>query len=493
MKVTGKINEFKKKINKKGIILFLIIFIVGITGFIGYENSTVNKWGNLIYPGVAVEGTDLSGKTKEQAEAILKQNHGNAIISKKINIKVQDKTYSLEYSKIKAAYDIDSTVNEVFSYGKNLSLMGKYNLIKTAKTKDFELKFVYDKKTVSDFIASIGKEVNKNAVNASITVSGNISVTPDTKGAKLQKEALEKELFSKINGKIGTDTNVTAVVEAVNPKITSDMLSSVNAQISTFSTNYAYSSASRANNIALATRTVNGKILLPGETFSFNDTVGIRTVAKGYQQAPVDVDNKVVLGLGGGICQVSTTLYNAVLRGDLKIAERNHHSLPSRYVPLGMDATVDYGNLDFKFTNSYSYPLYIQGNASGGSLTFSIYSNSSLTSTTCTVNNDVVATIQPTTKYVDDATLLAGKTVLDQPAYVGHKVNVYRKIYKNGVFVSQETVSNDYYKVIDGVIRRGTKKAEVITPTAPAKQTTPAQQTAPAKQTTPSQQTTPTQ
>lgn len=469
MKFVEKVNRIKYKMNKKGIISFIIILVVAITGFLGYEYNTVKKWDNLIYSGVKVEGTDLSGKTIDQAKAIIKQNHGAPVLSKKINIKVQDKTYSLEYSKLSPVYDIDSTVSEVFSYGKNLSLFSKYNLIKGAKTKNFELKFVYDKKPLNDLIASIEKDVNRDAVNASINVSGGILVTPDKKGGKLQKEALEKELISKINGKVGGDTNVEAVVDVLTAKVTTDMLSSINAKISTFSTNYgSISAAARANNITVATRSINGAVLLPGETFSYNDTVGIRTAARGYKEAPVIVNNKVESGLGGGICQVSTTLYNAVLRGNLKVVERAHHSLPSHYVPLGMDATVDYGNLDFKFSNSYSYPLYIQGSTVGGVVSFSIYSNSSLTSTTCTIVNDVVANIQPTMKYVNDATLLEGKTVVDQPSYVGHKVNVYRKIYKDGVFVSQETVSNDFYKAINGVTRTGTKKAEPIVQNTPS-------------------------
>ena len=456
----------KYKVNKKAIIFIITIIIVVFTGLLGYGYNSVKRWDNLIYSGAKVDGIDLSGKTREQAKEILKQNHENLVLSKKINIKVQDKTYSLEYSKLSPKYDIDGTVNEVFSYGKNLSLFSKYILVNGSKTKNFDLKFDYEKKPVNELIASIEKDINKEVVDASINISGGISVTPDIKGAKLQKEALEKELFSKINGKVGEDTNVEAVVNVQTAKVTTEMLSSINAKISNFSTNFGtISAAARANNIVVATRSINGKVLLPGETFSYNDTVGIRTAARGYMEAPVIVNNKVESGLGGGICQVSTTLYNAVLRGNLKVTERAHHSLPSHYVPLGMDATVDYGNLDFKFTNSYSYPLYIQGTTVGGVVNFSIYSNSSLTSTTVTVVNDVVSNTQPTISYINDATILEGTKVVEQPSSVGHKVNVYRKIYKDGAFVNQETISNDTYKTINGVIRVGTKKPDPIVQT----------------------------
>ena len=213
----------------------------------------------------------------------------------------------------------------------------------------------------------------------------------------------------------------------------------------------------------MATKSINGTVLMPGETFSFNGTVGERTVARGYQEAGVIVGNKVESGLGGGICQVSSTLYNACLKGNLKITERTHHTFPSAYVPKGQDATVDYGNIDFRFTNSYSYPLYIEGTTGGGYVSFSIYSDKSLAATTCTITNDVYETLQPTTQYIDDATLLAGKTVTETPAHTGYKVKVYKAVYTNGKKISQETITDDYYKVVNAVVKRGTMVAPADT------------------------------
>ncbi|MGE5628673.1 MAG: VanW family protein [Solirubrobacterales bacterium] len=461
-----RVNNKKYRMNRNGLIALIIIFIVAITGFFTFEYNTVKKWDNLIYPGVKVGNLDLSGKTKEEAKAILTKNQGNDILNKKINIKAENKTYTLEYSKLNPVYKYDDTINEVFAYGKNLSLIGKYSTITLKKEKNFDLIFSYDKKPVNDLLAVIDKETTRNPVDATIKVNSGFSVTPEQNGVKLQLKELQDKLFSEINGKTGSDTNVEAAVDTVKASVTSDMLSSINARISTFSTDYgSISAAARANNIATATRSVNGKVLMPGETFSFNGIVGERTAARGYQEAPVIIGNKVDSGLGGGICQVSTTLYNAVLKANLKIAERSHHTLPSHYVPLGMDATVDWGNLDFKFTNSYSYPLYIQGSTGGGYVTFSIYSNSALASTTCTVTNNVYETIPATTTTVDDPTLSEGQTVVEQPAYTGYKVTVYRNIYTNGAFVNQETVSNDYYKPVNGIIKKGTKKPDQTTTT----------------------------
>jgi len=113
---------------------------------------------------------------------------------------------------------------------------------------------------------------------------------------------------------------------------------------------------------------------MPGETFSFNQVVGERTEQRGYQSGPVIVGNQVESGLGGGICQVSSTLYNTILLGNINATERMHHTMPSSYVPLGMDATVDWGNIDYKFRNNLQSPVYIEAYTSNGNVVFNLYS-----------------------------------------------------------------------------------------------------------------------
>jgi len=468
--------RIKKRKTKQKAIIFLSLLFAAFVGISAIEYNTAKAWDNLIYPKVTVDGIDLSGKTKEEAAEILKGNHGNAISNKKINIQVQGQVYALGYSKLNPTYDFSAAVDQAFSYGKNLSVFGKFNAIKFSKVKNIDLGLKYNKAPINELLTSIEKQYNKEAVNAKLNINSGFSVVSEQNGTKIDREALEKELYSKINGKLGSDTDVTAVLTVTKASVTSDMLKGINAKISAFSTNYgSISSPARANNIGVSTRSINGTVLMPGETFSFNGVVGKRTVESGYQEAPVIIKNKVDSGLGGGICQVSSTLYNAALRGNLKIAARYHHTYPSSYVPIGMDATVDYGNLDFKFTNNYSYPLYIAGSASGGVVSFAIYSNSSLTSTKCTVTNEVYETTQATTQYVNDATIAAGTTVIDQPAHAGYKVRVYRAVYKDGKLVNKETISNDTFNVINGIVKVGVKPAETVPPAGNAEtQTKPA-------------------
>lgn len=459
-----KRNSRARNLKRRAVAAISAFFIVFVA-LAAFENNTVKGWDDLIYPGVAVDGTDLSGMTREQAKEALAKEHGSVISDKKINVTAEGKTYSIAYSKLNPSYDIDSAVEEAYSYGKDLSLFSKFNTIKFVKDKKIEMKLEYSEKAVGDFIASIEAAVNVGAVDAKIDVNSGYKITPEQDGKKLDSEALKKELLSKIDGKLGADTNVSASVSTAKASVTAESLKNVNAKIATYSTNYgSISSPARANNIVTATKSINGTLLMPGETFSFNGTVGERTVARGYQEAPVIIGNKVDSGLGGGICQVSSTLYNACLLGDLKITERTHHTFPSAYVPKGQDATVDYGNIDFKFTNSYSYPLYIVGTTGGGYVSFSIYSDKSLTATTCKITNEIYETIQPTTTYIDDATLLTGTTVAQTPAHTGYKVKVYRTVFTNGKQVSQSTISNDTYKVVNGVVKRGTMAAPGTTP-----------------------------
>ena len=446
----------------KYLILGILVFGVGTTSiYLSYTYNKVKHWNEFVYQGVSVEDIDLSGKSKIEASAILKAKYTDGIIKKNIIIKTPSKDYTIGYDKLKATYNIEDAVNEAFEYGKNLSLFNKYKLIKSPENKKIKLKFTSDTTPVNNVIATIEKDVNVEAVNAKITMkkNGEFAVTPEKKGAKLQSETLKNEIISKIDGLLIPKIEVKAVIDEVNPKITAEKLNKINTKIYSFSTNFGtISSPERANNIILSTKSIDGTMLMPGDTFSFNDVVGRRTEEKGYKTAPVIVGNKVESDFGGGICQVSSTLYNAVLRANLKSVERTHHTFPSAYVPIGIDATVDYGNLDYKFQNTLSYPVYIQGTISDGVVSFSIYSDRTLMAKSYDIVSDVYQTLQPTTKTVDDPTLAAGQQVIEQKAYTGYRAKVYLCTYDNGKLISKDLLYEDYYKPIDGLIKKGTKK-----------------------------------
>lgn len=451
-----KNNKNQKKIRR--FVIAAVLLAVSIMA--SYVYFTAKKWETKIYPKVKVEDIDLTGKTKQEATKLLKDKYGDVVLSNKINIKAEKRNYTINYSDLAAKYNIDETVNEAFSYGKGQSIISKYKLISRSKGKQLNLKFAYDSKPIDETIKTMKKEIDKKPKNASLNLSGGgFSTKPGVDGAELDGEKLKKDIIEKLNSNSKGGIDVEASIKVIKPKVTETALKSVNSQIGrTFSTSYAGSSAARCNNIAVATRSINGTVVMPGETFSFNSVVGERTKAAGYQEATVIVNQKADSGLGGGICQVSTTLYNAILLSNIKTTERAHHTFPSHYVDKGLDATVDWGNIDLKFKNTFDYPIYIEGYTTGSVVAFNIYSNEKLKSTTCEMSTELYATVPAKTTYVNDSSLPAGQTEEVKSPHTGYKVKVYRSVYKNGNLIEKQLISNDYYIAINGVIKRGTGK-----------------------------------
>lgn len=361
-----------------GIIGALVILASVLSGYITYHYSEIKYWDKLIYPGVTVEGINLSGKTKDQAALIIKQIYSDKISNNKINITAVDKKYTLDYSKISPKYNLNQVIDQVYAYGKNLNLFSKYTIIKSPKTMNYKLKFSYDINPIKSTIDSIEQDVNRQPINASLEVIGDgFNIIPEQNGSKLDKEKLEKDILAQIDSGMLDNVEFKASMMVSEPRIKGSMLKGIDSRIGEFSTSFGgISSSERANNISIATKSINGTVLLPGEEFSFNGVVGERTEDKGYEAAPVIVDNKLESGLGGGICQVSTTLYNAVNNAGLPSIERTHHTLPVHYVESGMDATVDFGNIDYKFKNTLNSPIYIEAYTSAGNVVFNLYSNS---------------------------------------------------------------------------------------------------------------------
>lgn len=439
--------------------LLLLLLGIGVASA-SYGYDYVKQWDSLIYPKIKVENIDIAKMSKLSAKNAIKKNFSDSIINKKINIKTPSKTYAINLSQLDAKHNIDEVVNEAFSYGKNLSLYQKYNLIKKPVAKNFALKLSYNSQKLDQIINNIDEETSMPSTNATIKmVAGSFQVSPGQSGKKLDEKSLKKMIIDAINKNTSKDITINAPFTEVQADKTKEMLSKINTKISSFSTEYGTkSSAQRANNIAVAVKAINGTVLMPGETFSFNNIVGRRTAEKGYMEAPVIVGNKVETDFGGGICQVSSTLYNAVLRANIKATERAHHTLPSSYVKLGMDATVDFGNIDYKFKNTLPYAMYIEGYVSGGNINFNIYSDASLTLKKYDLYNEVYKTINPNVQYIDDSTMPAGQTQEVQKAYTGYKVKVYKKTIQNGTTTNVEIVSDDYYRPVDAIIKRGTKK-----------------------------------
>lgn len=448
---------------KKGLAVvkgILIIGTISAAAVFGYLHKEQKGAISVINQGVYIENISLGGKKLSEAEALIQEKYGSTLISKKIQIEASNKTYVLDFSRLEAKYDIDKVAAEAFNYGKEENFLEKLINKKSGERKDFHLSFTYNSKPIDELIDKIEKEINKNAVDAKISITnGQVKITPEVEGIKLQKDKLREAIVAQINGEISKETLIIkAPLEVAKTKISSEKLSAVNTLISSFSTNFSTSIANRINNIELATKAINGTILMPGEIFSFNETVGERTRARGYKEAGVIIGDKIESGLGGGICQVSSTLYNAMLTANLKAEERRNHSLPLGYVGKGLDATVDWRNIDFKFKNTLNTPIYIEGYTKNKNVYFNIYSDKELIKRTYKMVTDIYDTIQPAVKYTDNPNLNEGMTQVVKNGSAGYKVKVYRNTFENGKLINTELISNDYYKAVDGEVSRGLKK-----------------------------------
>jgi vancomycin resistance protein YoaR len=449
---------YRITITVKVLILQFLLSSIGI--FLGLTlkaHNEIKKWDNLIYPGVRISNLDLSGTTKEEAKSLIKSKYIDLLVKDKINIDGNNKGYVIECSKLIEKYDVDSVVNKAFDFGKNLSFYEKLNFIRQGEIKEYMISFTYNQAYIKEFIKYVEKDINREPINASIqkTSNGKIKVNGDIKGLKLQGEKLEKQIKDRITDGSYKSANINIPVDETVASITVDKISSIDTNISTFKTSFVSSSSERSQNIKLAVQAINGKVLMPGETFSFNKSVGERTKKRGFMEAPVISGGKIEPGLGGGICQVSSTLYNAVLRTGIKPLERVNHTLPSSYVDLGMDATVAWDSIDFKFENTLDYPMFIEGYTQNKNVYINIYSNSSLGKRKYTIANEVYEKIQAKTKTVTDPELPKGKVTTIQKGYDGYRVKVIRNTYENGVLINSEVISNDFYAPVASIIKKG--------------------------------------
>lgn len=276
-------------------------------------------------------------------------------------------------------------------------------------------------------------------------------------GVKFKDKAVKraiKEASGRSQFKVpATITQPKATIESLRQELLGDVLG-------TFSSDFSTSSNDRAHNIKLACSKIDGYVLAPGEEFSYNDVVGDRTLEAGYKMANVYVGSEIQPGIGGGICQVSSTMFSAVVFADLEITERLNHSLPVSYVPMGQDATVSYGSIDFKFKNTYDTPIEISAICEGRKNIITIRGKKKNDNRTIEMISEKTGTIEPKVVQKRDSTLPEGTTKVEEKGSSGSTYVTYKIVKENGKEVSREVLCKSTYKAKDRVEIIGTKKEE---------------------------------
>lgn len=227
--------------------------------------------------------------------------------------------------------------------------------------------------------------------------------------------------------------------------------------LATCTTSYKAGNVDRTTNLKLAAGKINGVVLLPNEEFSYNKVVGERTISAGYKMAATYSGGKVVDGLGGGICQISSTLYDAVVFANLNVTTRRNHQFVTSYLPAGKDATVVWGSQDFKFVNSRKYPVRVVATVEGGNATIQIWGIKEDVEYDISIETKKVATIPYTTQYVQDASLPAGQQKIVQAGSNGRKVEAYKVTKLNDKVISTTLLSRDTYNAMQRIVHVGTR------------------------------------
>ncbi len=436
-------------------ILVIGLVVVIIAGLVLYNiNNIVKK--DTIYKGISIEGIDMTHKTKEEALESLKSLKQAEIEKSKMNLKTEEKEYELGLEDIDFDYDYEKAIESAHDLARDGNLFKRYKKIKEIEknNKDISLDSSYEKKKIEEEVTEIAKELDKEVVDAKFNFnSGNISIDEEREGYKLD----EKELIDKIEKNIYTLDDIEIPIDRIQPKYTKEYYSKINGIIGSASTSFNSSGPGRVHNIKLSTKAFNGKILHPGENLSYNSTVGLVSRKTGYRDAPVIVAGDLQPGVGGGICQTSTTLYNALLRADLTVTERSHHSIPSAYMDKGLDAVVAGDYLDLKFKNDFDFPIYISARVVGKTVYFDIYGDKKNRDYTIQMEPKLIQRIPHKVSEILKKDMKPGSREVVQQGRDGYKVVTYKHKIKNGKIVESKQVSSDYYKERETIIHVGRK------------------------------------
>jgi vancomycin resistance protein YoaR len=430
------------------IVVFTICILLSSFNIYSYGYNSNEK----IYKNVYIGNVDVGGLTKDEASQRLAEYNEN----KQINLTYDNKVFTLNSKDISYNYEIKKNIEQAYNIGRDNGYIANIKKVWDLNRKSKEVINItskYDSNKLKNYIENINKSLSKEPINAKIsTRDGDINITPHMDGAKVNFDKLEKIIVDNLNSRNYED--VIIPVDVINPNINSNYLSQINTVLGRYETKFNDKVEGRSYNIKLGTYKVNGILLNPGEEFSFNKLTGKRGVKQGFKEAPVIINGELEDGIAGGICQVSSTLYNSVLYSGLQITQVRNHSIPSSYVSKGRDATLVYGIIDLKFKNNYSHPVYIENIVNKNKVISNIYGNIK-DKVNIKIDTEVVKTIPNKVIFETDKTLSKGEEVVKEKGRLGHRINTYRIYRQNEKVIKKELIAENYYPPKNKVILKG--------------------------------------
>ncbi|UCH33091.1 MAG: VanW family protein [Armatimonadota bacterium] len=406
-----------------------------------------------VYPHVSVAGHDLGGLERSAARDALAKAplpRGDTPLS----VRIGASTHRCRLRDTGAAFSTDLAVEQAYAVGRTGSALQR--LRERARSywqrTDVPVPVVVDDEAARAFVKRCARRFNRSPTDASVeTNSGQVRVTPGEPGLTVEADGGLQAVEEWARG--GCKRDLRLPVWFMGPAITADRLKAIDTVLASVRTSVAGSSRDRRHNVALSAAAVDGCILMPGASFSYNEVVGPRTEQTGYRTAPVIRRGKLVPGTGGGACQLSSTLYQAALLAGLEIVARSHHSRPVPYTRAGLDATVVYGAIDLKFRNCLEHPVVLRAGIEDRRLKCEVLGHGP------PPEMEFVRRVRwlepPPPQVIEDPMLAVGERVVEVEPRRGITVQVLRRA-GGAEAAAAEPISTDYYAAERAVIRQGT-------------------------------------
>ena len=430
-------------------------------------------YNDRIYPGVYIDNVQVGGMTKGEAAEAVRKVHEDVSSSFDIVIAVGNENWHVNSERVPVSRNIEEVVEKAFASGRGNSASLAGNAATPFEERvsqasamrsnpvTFATKQDYDHEALRALTDGIVNYVNRDPVNSTVHSfdfkTQTFTFTDDRPGARIDPDDLYSRVAELLDDGV-TKKELRIVPEKILAEVTKTELMNRFGLISAYTTTTT-SDGKRNTNIQLSAEAISGKTVLPGEIFSFNAATGERTAAKGYQEAPAISGGQSKDEVGGGVCQTSSTLFNAVARADLEIIERNPHAWPSHYIEKGFDATVNWPGLDFKFKNNTEWPVFIIAGYSKRKVTVNIYGMSLGSDVRIDLESEVVRTIPKPegTNYVINTSLAPGESKKTVTGRQGYEVNTWKVWYQGNREIKREILFKTTYRAYQETIEYNPK------------------------------------
>lgn len=433
--------------------------------------------------GITAGGIELSGMSKEDAGKKIEE-HVAAMAGQQVTLTVDGNEIMTTAEDLGFVWANREEVEAAIDRYSGGNLLERYLDLKSLQTSPVALEIAteVDEEKVAAFVAEKCAPFIKGPQDAQITREGDSFVVTDSvEGLTVDTVATKAALDAALQGGLTEPVVIDAVVKNSQPAKTKELLSTIGDVLGSFSTGFNAGSVSRTVNLKNGASKINGTVLMPGEEFSAYTWLTPFTVDNGYASAASYENGKVVDTVGGGACQLCTTLYNAALLSELEITQRQNHSMIVTYVKPSQDAAIAGTYKDLKFKNNYGTPIYLEGAVSGGTLTFTVYGQETRPANrTIKFVSETLGTIDPGAPTMKtDPSLRPGAQVKEQSAHVGRKSRLWKYVYVDGVETEKEILHTDSYMASKAIYRVGPAAAaapapEPTVPETPAPQPTEA-------------------